>query len=368
MLILASLRVSFSGRMGHFQCPDGSSTLPTRTLIVFINNFMSLENFSAPEVPETNPNSQKSPLLEKIKKYLRVATVVGIASFAGKEAIIGVKHEINYKKYFDATSSDQEKGYQRMRAQLLELVGEKAVQQLERGDKRAFMERSDKEKLLPELYGFEKLGLDNEKLKEIWSEDNGTYPKSWINGEISLVYYKDEKVEMPEHYGENLRRGKAEGSYHQRIMKFYGLPGGIKTSNLSKDEIIMFLELTFAHEIGHANDWEEDADMEITERQSLLLKVLKRVQSKKPFKSEMDTVLNNSSYTEKIQNSDTQENLHLKAKEYWADICKEYFGNVEWLQEKYPEDFKIVDDFVKKYDSDFNPALSRKLRYDLSKR
>ena len=203
-----------------------------------------------------------------------------------------------------------------MRVRLVELVGEKAVRQLEQGDKKAFIERSEKEKFSPELYGFEKLGLDNEKLKELWSEGSGTYPKSWVEGEISEISYQDKKVELPEHYGEKLKGNKAQGSYSQRVIRFYGLPGGINASDLSRDEIKMFLDFTFAHEIGHANDWDEDKDMEITERQSLLLKVLERVQSEKPFKSEIDLLFNEPSYNEKIRNNDKQEALKLR-KEIW---------------------------------------------------
>lgn len=329
---------------------------------------MSLENPNTPQSSETGPNVHRNLILEKVKKYLRIATVVGLASFAGKEAVVGIKHEIDYRKYFNTVSGDQEKGYQKMRMRLVELVGEKAVEQLEQGDKKAFIERREKEKSSPELYGFEKLGLNNEKLKELWSENGGTYPKSWIEGEISEVSYQDEKIEMPEQYGEKLKGNKAQGSYSQRVMRFYGLPGGINSSDLSKDEIIMFLDLTFAHEIGHANDWDEDMDMELTERQSLLLKVLERVQSEKPFKSEIDTFFSDPTYSEKIQNSDKQESLKWRAKEYWADICREYFENAEWMQENYPEDFKIVDDFVKKRDLNFNSPASRKLRHDLYKK
>lgn len=329
---------------------------------------MKIEGLNLQETADTNPDLQKNTQLERIKKYLRIATIIGVASFAGKEAVIGVKHEVDYKKYFNAISSDREKGYAEMRTRLVELIGEKAVQSLEQNDKKAFVERREGKRHPLTLNGFEKLGLDNKELKEIWNENNGAYPKSWIDGEISEIAYDDKGKEMPESYGQRLEGREAAGSYLQRSIKFYGLPGGLKVSDLSKDEIIMFLDSTFAHEISHANDWKEDQNMEINERQSLLLKIVERAQSEKPFKSALDTFFGDPSYSGEIQNTDKQKELQIKVREYWADICEEYFQNAEWLQENYPLDFKIVDDFVKQRDPTFNPTTSGEMRRLLYKK
>src|SRR3989344_351136 len=112
-----------------------------------------------------------------------------------------------------------------------------------------------------------------------------------------------------------------------------------------------FNTMVIYHELGHVNDWESDMDLNIVEREELLCEVYKRMNSATAFTRQ-------DKYHESFVDG-TKEGLYNAAKEYWADICAEYFWNPKFCQNSYPEDFKLVDKFVKKNDPTYNVFSDR---------
>ncbi|MBI2035203.1 MAG: hypothetical protein HYT12_00790 [Candidatus Liptonbacteria bacterium] len=137
----------------------------------------------------------------------------------------------------------------------------------------------------------------------------------------------------------------------------YGLRGdwntlATTTKNLIAEEDITFYKdsesnprdffYILSHEIGHANDWGSDNEMNFSERFDLLLAMRERLRSEDRHISD---------YVENIKNEDKQKELYLKASEYWAEICAAYFSDPANLNYK---DFALVDAKVKKYDPEFD--------------
>lgn len=310
---------------------------------------------------EVSIEQERKSRFSRIEKYLRVAVVMGVLSVSGKYFLEGIKNIKEYNDHIESFSPERKDRCEELRSKLVEIIGEDKVRKIENGDKYAFtekmkeeIERQEKENST-EIHGFDKIGIDNEKLKKIWIEDSISYPKKWIEEEISYIEYKDEEKIIDEKYGDNLKNKNSSASFDSinRSIIFSKKPEG-EINALTKEDLISFFDSVFSHESGHANDWEEDKEMELDERYELVLKIINRLKS--------EDGLMRTNYVSSIKNSDPKMEIYMKAKEYWATICSSYFQYPVFLKMDYPKDFEIVDEFVKKQDSDFNPIESSKHR------
>lgn len=109
------------------------------------------------------------------------------------------------------------------------------------------------------------------------------------------------------------------------------------------DKLLLVMDF-LPHEVAHANDWEHDGKMSEEERADLLLAIVDRLASPDRFKSD---------YVEKIKNDDDpQEELYIKALEYWAEISKEFLmGKGNKLHIK---DYALVAARIKATDPAYN--------------
>lgn len=196
------------------------------------------------------------------------------------------------------------------------------------------------------IENFEKIEMPPKLLKKIWTE---TYPKNWVDTEVDSIIFEDYDT-----------KGRAAATATRKLE-------GPTTIVFYKDAGKMLGQLNeiFSHESGHANDWKSDNTLSIEERKKLLIEITKRYFTGKN--------IYHSDYVESIKNEDTHSENYRKVTEYWAEICEEYFDNPQWLKENHPEDYKIVDQYVKKQDRKFNPTdakLKREsiiLSYDKNK-
>ncbi len=292
-------------------------------------------------------------LRKKIEKIVRNSIIWAMVSIAGITAIKGFKEERAYKNYKEKVSRGRLTDYQTLKEEIINKLGEKGIRGLETGDSSAFSERNSEGKA-PAVDNFEKIGLDSKLMRQIWSEENGMYPKNWINGEIESVLYSNNLVGM-EHYGKKFK-GVKSGDYTPKLGSFISVNASEEeVTHLSKLDLAEGLDFKFGHEVGHNNDWETNKDLDIVERMQLLKEVLDRMESKKPFLSAQAELFNEQDYYQKIENSDRNKMKYLQAKEYWAEICEHYFGMPEWMQEQYPKDYLLVEKYVKKTDPSYNP-------------
>ena len=175
-----------------------------------------------------------------------------------------------------------------------------------------------------------------------------TFPQGWVRNEVlSIRQIDEEKAESKRSDAKGLEgweviAGIRHGAGHWGQIRLYS---PIK-------EYKLFSVLGFiAHELGHANDWEHDNEMSIEERMDMLLAVSERLQAEDRFYSH---------YVESIENENPQAELYLKAKEYWAMICEQYYREPLMLS---IEDALLVEEHIKKSDPDFD-FLSARLARD----
>jgi len=223
----------------------------------------------------------------------------------------------------------------------------------QRNISRERIEGGDRQPLIVE--GFEEIGLDSAKLREAMMS---VFPKGWAT-EAVLVNYIDEERVLDSGYGDKLHGDlkAADASTDESgvsAIDFYKYDKG-RTKSAIADKILSML----SHESGHFNDWDTDDTCSAEENLQLLTQVSKRY-----FLSGNSY---HSDYVKNINNPDPHKNNYLRIKEYWGEICKGYFRNSEAMQKNHPEDFAVVDWYVKLHDPDFKPKGVNERRQLLDK-
>ena len=185
----------------------------------------------------------------------------------------------------------------------------------------------------------ELLALDPEASPERVRAIIDTLPEGFVDGEVVSIGFIDETYEIHESYGPALREVGAAGTAgggtraERTVITFWK---GMK--NHDSEQI---WNGTFLHEAAHANDWDNDAQMELAERMALKAKIGIRVLSEDRYRS---------SYVEAISNPDPVQELEIKAKEYWAEIVEAHLKG-----EALPAaDEAIVREFLVAQDPDFD--------------
>lgn len=334
---------------------------------------MNFEKFPG-VLPEEAPLDRKKPenresrlerYLAKARRIARIGFYAGFVALAGYTAKESIENTLAYKHYYEETSPADRARYRALREKLIEEVGEAAVHKIERGDRVGFLDRKEGQPKKPKIRGFEALGLTKDHLSHLWSEEDGAYPKKWVNGEVGMIEYRDEEQHTSD-YGVNFSKRKASasaqgGGVRGGIITIWKVHPAIRTS-MSPTELAEHFDSEFGHEIAHLNDWETDRDLSLRERGELLARVLERMQSEKPFVSIMDQLPGAKPYYQSIDLKDDQSERYLQAKEYWAQLCENYFAVPEWVQERYPEDYALVHEYVKRSDPSFDPARAEAQR------
>ena len=187
-------------------------------------------------------------------------------------------------------------------------------------------------------------------ISELFSEENPVFPKEQLK-EVEHFVFSKEYEKMPERYGQNLSRsghkvGQAEDFGRTVRVYFNKELYGENKDKLSKRFNSIRIASVIFHEVGHCNDWIRDSEMGLIERLRMLKLITERVNSEDRFTSD---------YVEAIDSpGGKKETQYIKATEYWAEICEEYFAAPEAFKIENPVDFKIVDDFIKKQSPGFD--------------
>lgn len=318
---------------------------------------MKFEDFNPQETEQKHV--QETSSIKKLERIARNAVVWGMVSIAGIMAARGFKEEFDYKNYKESAKIEDKTNYEETKKEIIKKIGEKGIRMIELGNKEAFFNRKEKAEK-PVIKNFEHIGLDSSVLEKIWKDGN-TYPKRWIDGEVKSIEYCEKKLYI-ENYGpefEGKETHAVMGRYSEKILVNINKE---EMKHFEKRDLIDGLDFRVSHELGHSNDWKTDNELSLVERAQLLKEILSRMESKRPFKSIMSEFIGEKSYHQKIQKANTEEENMLRAKEYWAEICEEYFNLPDRLQKEYSEDFAIVDKYVKKNDPNFDPFLAKEKR------
>lgn len=202
----------------------------------------------------------------------------------------------------------------------------------------------------PTFDGFESLGLEPELLKKLWA-DGATYPRGWINGEIShLRIVRDEDTSGPQSL--NPEKGYSGGlaSDDEKGYEIIRFSGYEHFDN--KKTLIDGLDWYFGHESSHANDWRNDRTASFLERVELMNSVYERMGSPDHFRHPLIDL----SEFDRIENP--QEREYVRGLEYWAQIGEWYFAFPADFQKNNPADYRLVDNWVKRTDPDFDPVAA----------
>lgn len=187
--------------------------------------------------------------------------------------------------------------------------------------------------------GFEKLEIDSEMLKKVWQE---TYPKNWVITEIDSIDFQDKLGELEGEPGDAIAHLKPSGTTTLDVFK----PRDYYQGDL---DLLMRIDQSFAHESGHANDWDAEDTLSPEEKKQLFIDVTKRyVQGEDRLRFVEEMASPQSSISE-----------------YWARICESYFTTPSFLKEKHPGDYDLVDQWVKKQDPEFDPEEALHKRFDV---
>jgi len=176
--------------------------------------------------------------------------------------------------------------------------------------------------------------IEEEKIDTTFLRDviEKTFPKNWFTGEVSAISFSGKTQELPANYG---IKSEAWADFNRNTKKvtFY---------ELARRQRISANMECLAHEAGHANDWGTDNEASFDEKAGLLLDVTERLNSEDRYQSP---------YVESIKNDDPKREKYYKATEYWAEICEAYF---RFPRDMNFNDFKLVSDWVKKNDPNFD--------------
>lgn len=188
--------------------------------------------------------------------------------------------------------------------------------------------------------------ITHEQLQKLIDD---TYPKGWVNNRVVLIEQKESlteiEAEKEEKFREELHLAKS-----QETMAAFNCDADNSNCRLTlypagrKSSITSLIEDDIAHEaLGHGNDWETGSDMSAEDRADLLHGILERLNAPDRFKS---------SYVESIRiASGKQEEEYVKAKEYYAEIVRQFFKNAEQLP---VTDHNIVKWRLEQTDPGFN--------------
>lgn len=312
-----------------------------------------------PEKTGVNTNNQKEVSVDEIennlealfgksircfKKWGTMGITIGSLLLAGKFVSDLEDKDSEWLAHVNTSLSEGDIQNKKIyESKINEIFGKEVLVRIEDGDRRSYFEKKEQERKTPEISGFMENGMNNIH-KYAFDEKYNFYPHGWVDGEVGKIIYEDSLKGMEAHKDHILGGEFVHKPFASKpSILFY-------KSSSSKNTEANFKTVktsTIAHELGHANDWESDMDLNLLERQELLLKVYERLTSTNTYHRDADE------YHETFMDG-TKDGTLKAVSEYWADICAEYFTSPESFQKKYPDDFNLVDNQVKKNDPTFD--------------
>jgi hypothetical protein len=174
-----------------------------------------------------------------------------------------------------------------------------------------------------------------------------TLPEGFVEGEVIRIGFEDEVLPAREDYhlhagAETAATAGGGTSAERTVITFWRGAKDNRSDWIWGDAMI--------HEIGHANDWETDLQLDDAEKAELKKRVIERVQAPDRFKS---------SYVEGISNPDKTAELESKAKEYWAEIVAAYLNG---KLDPFGPDGELVAEYIAKNDPDFDRTAALEAR------
>lgn len=297
---------------------------------------MSLESFnnipqednSEEGIPKSSESveKKKKSVKEIIERWINITGFVSASFLAGTVAYNTHERNVEYDKYASEVSMSPEdkEEFDRLNKVIVSYLGEDAIGEIRIADKKAYFQRKEANAgHKTEIAGFEGLGLDPKVTEVLFGGE--LFPKGWVDGEIEKIEFVQENLEG------------ARASYDGQLDKitFYqknkSFPEGATPGYKAE-----YIKSILGHEIGHANAWDTDTELDMMGRMGLLASVL----------TAFDTKYN----LEGLSRPEIAKHVN----EYWSELCMQYFNEPEHFRETEPGEFYIVHSYVLAQDPNFN--------------
>ena len=298
----------------------------------------------------------KEQSLQKASRIMAAFVVAGIITFGpgteGFKNITTASAPEKYVEYVEKQPGADEFKTEMLRAKLgflVEKFSPHIIDYLMMGDKAANKNNKGMPNQ-PIITGFDKIGIDNKAISELWSKKY--YPAGAIEGNIASVEYLGNRAGNVADYNIG---GEAAASARDfsDIIQFHddGLRVGSKKELKDKIEN---LDWHFTHELGHNTDWVNQNTLTPVERAEFLHDIAKAFEKPGSFRDSMG-------YIDSINNPDKHKENYYKVREYWASLCEQYLSFPELSRDYLSKDeVGLIKKWLEREDKEFNPIKAEK--------
>lgn len=301
-------------------------------------------------------------IMGRIKKMARIIMAAGILTLGvGSYKFIaeGSESELQtpqkYVEYVENNYGKIDETKKQDLVQKLEYLSQKfspyIVQHLFESDK---LRADSKMKIptKPKVQGFENLGLDNSRLKELWSEKY--YPNKTIEGNIDKIELKSEIKKVSSGYKSERILAEQTHSFTNEVL-FFADPS-CKNNQESAKETVSSLDWTFSHALGHKNDFIQNNHLTTAERVEFLFEVTGAFEKPGSYRDILGNI-------ESMHDPEKQKENFYKVREYWAEIAQYYLTFPESIGSRLsPKEIALIEKWLLKNDANFNAAKAKQAK------
>jgi hypothetical protein len=306
---------------------------------------------------EGNFSNPEKEAKKKIGKIVTAFVTAGIMTLGpGNKMIEEIMHGSSSKDYVEYSRSytggnEMEEEALREKLNFLEdKFSSAAINTL------ALSNQSEKKKAENEparvvVSGFEKVGVDDRDLENLWSQN--FYPAGIIENNVSEIEFLEKNSKNVEGYNIEGNMAASAGGFSEKI-SFYASDNAYK--NMGIEERIKTLDWHFSHELGHSADWKNNNNLNPVERAEFLYEVAKTFEKPGSFRDVLG-------YIDSINNPDKQKENYYKVTEYWAELCQTYLTFPDLIKEEgvlSAEEVALVKKWMQKEDKEFDPLEAKK--------
>lgn len=298
----------------------------------------------------------KEQSLQKASRIMAAFIAAGIITFgSGTEGFKNIAAPSSPEKYIEYV--EKQPGADEVKAEMLRgklkfLEGKfstRIIDYLMMGDKAA-KENNKGMPNQPIITGFDKIGIDNKEISELWSKKY--YPVGVIEGNIASVEYSGNRAGNVADYNIG---GEAAASARDfsDIIQFHDDGLRVELKKELKDKIEN-LDWHFTHELGHNTDWVNQDKLTPVERAEFLHDITKAFEKPGSFRDPLG-------YIDSINNPDKHKENYYKVREYWASLCEQYLSFPDLSKDYLSKDeIALIKKWLEREDKEFNPIKAEK--------
>lgn len=297
-----------------------------------------------------SPEKLHNRLIKRFKSFLATGVLLTASGITLERLgqvvlneLVKPKDYIEYTENLGPLESSQKETLTKQLEYIDKEFSEPVIYYLKKGHESA---RESKESCPsnPKIEGFEQIGLNNEKINDLWNERH--YPKGTINGNISRIRFVRATIidKLPWH-GVSENTAAFVKDFSDEITFW----GASEMNERREEGTRIFSDFYFAHELGHINDWVNNNNLTPSERAEFLF--------------EITTSFNRpSSFRDGLGYIESQSTKYKKIVEYWAEVSRIYFYPDSFSKEptkQYQNELLLAQKWLTRHDRSFMNVKSR---------